>query len=179
MSRSPPPAVPAEPCCCAPPAEPCSPAGDELPDSPALPDGGLPDEALLGLLLEELLLGELLLLEELLLEELLDDEELELGVDGGVGVCGVVGLLALGQPLSNTQALAMAASFARLFCCALFNAISPDHFFGIHRFAVLETGTEFRLAQFAHQAVGLSGVDLVFINPLQVYHTTFFCHPEF
>ena len=171
----------ADPCCCAPPAEPCSPGGDELPDSPSLPDGGLPDEALLGLLLEELLLEELLLEELLLLlEELLDDEEeLELGVDGGVGVCGVVGLLALGQPLSKTQAAAMAASFARLFCCALFNAISPDHFFGIHRFAVLETGTEFRLAQFAHQAISLSGVDLVFINSLQVHHAPLVCHPEF
>lgn len=182
MSR--PLSVPAEPCCCAPPAEPCSPAGEELPDCPSLPEGGLPDELLLEedeLLLDELLLEELLLLDEELLEDGLPEEEggVELGVDGGVGVWGVVGLLALGQPLSNTQAPAMAASFARLLCCALLNAIRSDHFFRIHWLAGFQARAEFRPAQFAHQPVGSGSVDFVFINPFQIHNPSFFCHPEF
>ena len=105
------------------------PAVDELlPLWPWLP-GGLPGllcgELLPELLDEDELLEELLeelLDEELLLDGLLDGEELlggleggllegdeglELGVDGG---CGVVGLLALGHPARSAQAHATAAS---------------------------------------------------------------------
>jgi hypothetical protein len=103
------------------------PAGvDEAPpllcDSPLLP---CEDELELeGELLE--LDGELLELDDWLLdeldEELLDDELLddEDELDGGVGiegVCGVVGVLALGQPVSTRHKLAapIAASSVRGF----------------------------------------------------------------
>ena len=95
------------------------PAGGAPPADEALPDSC----SLLEDWLELLLLGGELL-DELLLElslELLDGLEglggllegeggLELGVEGGEGVCGVVGLLALGQPTNNRQAQASPAS---------------------------------------------------------------------
>ena len=80
---------------------------DSEPAEPSLP-GGWPAE-LLGELLDELLAE----LSEELLEELLDGLPLLLGggVELGVeGVWGVVGVLALGQPPSTRQALAIAAS---------------------------------------------------------------------
>ena len=82
--------------------------GEELLDDGLLelwlPDGGLLELWLLDdWLLEDELLGEELLGEELLGEELLE-LELELGELGGCGIVGVVGLLALGQPVSTIQA---------------------------------------------------------------------------
>ena len=74
----------------------------------ALSFSALLDSAPLSLLLS-LLLSDELLGEELSLEGgeedggALDDVGGELG--GGVGGCGVVGLLALGQPLSSRQAV--------------------------------------------------------------------------
>jgi hypothetical protein len=86
------------------PASAC-PEASEDPDGgeggePALGEEALPE---LGLLLELELLELLLELLELLLELL----ELGLGGGelGGVGGCGVVGLLALGQPLRTRQAI--------------------------------------------------------------------------
>jgi hypothetical protein len=97
--------------------EPSAPAWPWLPDcSPELLEGepGLPEEEL-ELLEEELELElleeELELLDELLLEGLLllVDGGVELGVEGG---WGVVGLLALGQPLNNRQAQPTPAIFS-------------------------------------------------------------------
>jgi len=101
--------------------EPSAPAWPGLPDcSPELPDCSpelldcspelLEEELELELLEEELeLLDELLLGGLLLGGLLLVDGGVELGVDGG---WGVVGLLALGQPLNNRQAQPTAASFS-------------------------------------------------------------------
>lgn len=76
--------------------------GDELLDElEELED----DELLCDELLEDELLDDELLDDELL-EELLEDEDGE----GGVGICGVVGLLALGQPVSTKQAAVTAAA---------------------------------------------------------------------
>lgn len=88
------------------------PLAEDSPLSPWLPEELLEGELLLELD-EELLLELLELLEELLDDELLleeDDGGELLGVEGGEGVCGVVGLLALGHPASNRQAQASPAS---------------------------------------------------------------------
>ena len=77
--------------------------GEELLDDGLL-ELWLPDGGLLELwLLDDWLLEDELLGEELLGEELLE-LELELGELGGCGIVGVVGLLALGQPVSTIQA---------------------------------------------------------------------------
>ena len=99
--------------------EPSAPAWPGLPDcSPELPDCSpelldcspelldCSPELLEEELELELLEEELELLDELLL---LVDGGVELGVDGG---WGVVGLLALGQPLNNRQAQPTPASFS-------------------------------------------------------------------
>ena len=96
--------------------EPSAPAWPWLPDcSPELLDCSpelldCSPELLEEELELELLEEELELLDELLLGGLLlVDGGVELGVDGG---WGVVGLLALGQPLNNRQAQPTPASFS-------------------------------------------------------------------
>jgi hypothetical protein len=113
----------------------CSP---EL-DSEGLPWLGLPEE-LLDELLDEL---------EELLDELLE-EGLPLELGGGVGGvelgvlggCGVVGLLALGQPASNRQTLQMPVSCANSMLFLGVDFICPDQFVRPHWLSRLEAGTE-------------------------------------
>jgi hypothetical protein len=129
---------------------------DWLPALPWLPwellDGLLLEELLDGLLLEELLLDELLL--ELLLEELLLEGALVLGVEG---VWGVVGLLALGQPVRSRQAQTTsgaalsgaalsgaAASFEN--CAVLFDLIGPYNLLCVHGFPFLKSRSKAGLA---------------------------------
>ena len=134
----------------------------------------LEDELLLELLEEELDDDELLL--ELLEDELLEDELL-LGVDG---VCGVVGLLALGQPLRTRQAQAGRARRASQNLPVLFHIIGPDYSLRLHRFPRFEAGSEPCLAQLPHNAVGPGPVDvLVFVYPLQVHHPAALGNLEF
>ena len=153
-----------------------------LPDCPwlLLEDWLLDEELLLEELLDELLEDELLeLLEDELLEEELLGEEgaLVLGVEG---VCGVVGLLALGQPLRSRQAHAGNANRANHLACVLVNFIGPDDFLRIHRLPVLETRPEPGFAQLAHNAVGVGAVDLfVVVDTLQIYHPATLVNPKF
>jgi hypothetical protein len=103
--------------------------------------GELLDEELLELDEELLELDEELLeLEEELLEE--GEDGLEVGVEG---VCGVVGLLALGQPLSSRQAQASPASCNAVRDVALINNVGFDNFFSLYWLARLKTGPEFHL----------------------------------
>ena len=101
----------------------------------------------LELLGGELLDEELLELDEELLE--LDEELLEEGEDGlevGVeGVCGVVGLLALGQPLSSRQAQASPASCNAVRDVPLINNVGFDNVFSLYWLSRLKTGPEFHL----------------------------------
>ncbi len=130
-----------------------SPLLDELGELPL--GGGLP----LGWLCEGLLGGVWALLSELGLDvgELGLGVELELGGEldvGGAGGCGVVGLLALGQPLSTKQAQLSAAT---LISCAgsvplspIARVISPNHFLSDHRLTVFKARPKAGFAQFAH-----------------------------
>ncbi len=112
-------------------------------------------------------LDELLLAEELELElellallelELLELELLELDelLEGGVGGCGVVGLLALGQPASSRQAPARASgSRPRFVCvnvpmCGLLGFIGPDYLLFCDQLAHCQLGAVAGLAQLAH-----------------------------
>ena len=129
---------------------------DWLPALPWLPappweellDGLLLEELLYDMLLEELLLAELLL--ELLLDELLLEGALVLGVEG---VWGVVGLLALGQPVRSRQAQTAisgaalsGASNSLVSCAVLFDLIGPDNLLRVHWFPLLEARAEEGLA---------------------------------
>lgn len=146
-----------------------------------LPEDWLPDEELLG---GELLEDELLD-DELLDDELLDDElllellegELVLGVDG---VCGVVGLLALGQPLSSRQAHAGSDSLAIHLIPLSINCICPDNLLRRYRFPGLQSRPEPGVTQCAHDPVGVGPVGLlIFVDPFQVDDPAAFVHPEF
>lgn len=135
-----------------------------LPDDPAELEEGLEGEPLepdwgeeLPWLPEDPWLEEELELElddelELELELELEDElELELDGLGMLGVCGCVGLLELGQPLSNTQALAIAtAMIIRPGGTDLLYVIGFDNVYTLHWFAHLKSGPEPCFAQFAH-----------------------------
>ena len=155
------------------------------PDWPLLADElpWLPEELLEGAL--ELLDGELLEeLEGLLDELLLGGLPLLLGgVEalglGGEGVCGVVGLLALGQPLSNRQAQASVPNLEISPPYALFNVKCPDKFVCPCWLATLKTGPKLCLPQLTHQSVGLAVADVVVIHALQVYHSPAIADPEF
>ena len=152
----------------------------------------------------ELLLGELSeLLEGLLgggLEGLLGgglllglEGEEELGGEGG---CGVVGLLALGQPLRIRHRPAAPAAFsARLidivvspFRCV----ICPDYTFCCHRITIFEPRPETGAPQLAHKSVGdrfiihQRLIDIVthvgrgrLVQPAPINYPSAFAHPEF
>ena len=115
-------------------------------DSCELLLGGLSEllEGLLGGGLEGLLGGLLLGLEG----------EEELGGDGG---CGVVGLLALGQPLRIRHRLAAPAAFsARLIDIVVLpfrRVICPDYTFCRHRITIFEPRPESGAPQLAHKSV--------------------------
>jgi len=175
------------------------------PGLPAAPAAGLPEEAVAeeSLALDAPLSAcEPSLLEacswlelpldwlELLDEELLDEELLEedsLGGGGGVdgvvlgvdGVCGAVGVLALGQPPSNRQAQAIPASFGSVAKISLRDVISPDKFFCLHWLPRFIARAEYGFAQFAHQAVGLVVSVSVAILAHQVGHPALGADPEF
>lgn len=153
------------------------PFAGELPDSPWLLDwDSLPDwdwDWLLELLDEELLL-ELL---ELLLDGLL---LLGGGVElGGVGVCGVVGVLALGHPLSSRQAQVSPPTLRSNLCIALVDIIGPDKFFRLYWLSRIKPRSKRCFTQLAHQAVGRSVTALAFIQALQVYHASAVTDSEF
>ena len=158
---------------------------------PLVPDGGVVapgidgeplDDWLPGLWLPDVDEGllELWLLEDWLLEELLDDEllelELELELDelGGCGMVGVVGLLALGQPVSATQATTARPSCISCFrdtrLLPLCRVIGPHTYLCLHRIHTLKPRAEAGLAQLPHQPVGLRLVFKVLVQPVQVNH---------
>ena len=102
-------------------------------------------------------------------DELLDDELLDgLDVEGGapeglggmelgvVGGCGVVGLLALGQPLNSRQATVIVASVARgwrrvlLWGISVGNVIGIGHLLSAYRIHFFESWAKLRCTQFAH-----------------------------
>lgn len=163
-----------------------------MPGRPAVPaDEDAPDA---GLELEGLFLEEGPFLEdwaeELAEERLEDDGEADEALgegDGGLGACGLVGLLAPGHPLSARQAasaraaeqLARAARDsmrrARLPVCGV---IGPAKSPGADRHAVAEARPEWCFAQAAHNFVGLRVVLRVLVEPLQVHHATAFRNPE-
>lgn len=140
-----------------------------------LPGGELLDEELLELDEELLELDEELLeLDEELLEE--GEDGLELGVEG---VCGVVGLLALGQPLSSRQAQASPASCNAGRDFPLINNVGFDNVFRLYWLARLKTGPKSHLTHFPHQAVRTAYIDFIFVNPVQAEYLASFGDGEF
>lgn len=75
-----------------------------------------------------------------------------LGIEGG---CGVVGLLALGQPARNAQAQTTSPRRERGRHRSTIDMVGFDNFFGFHGLSALEPGAELRPAQLLHEAVGL------------------------
>ena len=80
------------------------------------------------------------------------EEPLEEEGEGMLGGCGVVGLLALGQPASSRQAQQSAPIAAGCRQLLLADDICPDYPLRFHRFPVLEARPEWRLAQRPHEA---------------------------
>ncbi len=125
----------------------------------------------------------------LLADELLLGIELDGGADEGIvggealgvaGGWGMVGLLALGQPLSNRQAQPDSASETYHGVPVLVDFIGPDNFLRNNRLASVETRPEPCFAQLPHDAVGPCLVDvLVVVNPFHVHHTAALGNPEF
>ena len=135
-----------------------------------LPELWLLDDSLLELwLLDDCELEDWLLEDELLWEELL---ELELEELGGCGIVGVVGLLALGQPVSATQApTARPSCISRMGVARLLplcRVIGPNAYLCLHWLHTLEPRPEAGLAQLPHQAVGLRLVFQIVVEPGQV-----------
>lgn len=141
-------------------------AGLELPWEPAL----------LEELLEEL---------EELLEELLDDGLGMLGEGrdalGGVGICGCVGVLALGQPTSSRHRPPPAATVAALRSSRMSpvrDVIGSYHLRGIHRDTVADPRAEQRAPQAAHDVICLRIVCRVLVQPFHVDHPAVIGHAE-
>ena len=141
--------------------------GDDEPGSPGEPDedeGGLLDavESEDGLDCDEE--GD---------EGELGDGGCELGDEalGGValgilGGCGMVGLLALGQPASNRQAQDRPANALRCADLLAIDNIGSYHLGRIDRFAVHESGPERRFAQLAHEAIDFTAIALSVVHAL-------------
>jgi hypothetical protein len=140
------------------------PGGDWLLDS--LPLAGELAEGWLGLLVLEL-----------------PGELLELLVGGGVllgvgGVCGCVGLLALGQPDRSRQRQVKPPMLLRRCNAALLKVKCFDNLFCLYWLSRLETWPEGGLAQLPHQARGLSVLLLIVIHALQILHPPPLTHTE-
>ena len=165
------------------PGRPAAPADEDAPDA------GLELE---GLFLEELAEEwvEELAAERLAEERLEDDGEADEALaegDGGLGACGLVGLLAPGHPLS-TRPAASARAAEKLACAArdsmrrarlpVGGVIGPAKSLGADRHAVAEARPEWCFAQAAHNFVGLRVVLRVLVEPLKVHHATAFRNPE-
>jgi len=163
--------------------------GEGDPEAPLAPelDEELLDDDWLELLLED----EVLELDELDEEELLDeldelleedDDALE-GGDGMVGGWGVVGVLALGQPVRiATQAppaIKFRSSCNVRSCSPLGNVIGPAKSFRLYRQTVTDARTKRSLAQATHDVVGHGVVLRIFIEAGEIDDPTPLRDPEF
>lgn len=151
---------------------------DELLDGDSLDDELLEDELLDDELLDEELLEDELLEED---EELLDDELEELdGLLGVAGGCGVVGLLALGQPASNRHRPATEPARARRTHALLWllDFIGPHYHFCILWFSHGQPRPEACSAQRPHYPVSRTRIEFTFIDTSQVGYFTLFIDVE-